>query len=133
MKLFVAILGLLAIVAPRPASASWFESCQMSGRVLHQNQVSRFTWRRTYDIRLSVTSAERTDDNLGRSSYTSCQEYVGTEQSFHVKAPRSANISQGGNLTIIRTAVDGFNTQTGDMSTTVKHSFKRYQAASGER
>ena len=129
MKLLVAIGGLFVLMAPSRADASWFESCQIYGRVIQQSQASR----RTYYVKISVTSSERTDDNLGRTSYTSCEEYVGTEQAFQIEVPRSTRISVGGNLTIARTAVDGFNIKTGDMSTTVKYWFKNYQEVGGER
>ncbi|GHC13383.1 hypothetical protein GCM10010080_31050 [Thermomonas carbonis] len=133
MKQALAFVAILLTVTPGRAIASWFESCELTGTVVNVTSRKKLFGRQPRDVSLSVRAAQRTKDRLGEASYTSCHEHIGTDQQLQIAVPRSTRINVGGILTVVRTAVDGTNINTGETSTTVEFRFVGYQGITSER
>jgi hypothetical protein len=133
MKLSIATSGLLLLVTPCLAIASWFESCELTGFVSEYEPKVGISGAASHDITLTVNSARQTDDERGTSSYISCTEYIGSEQKVSVEIPSAVEIAAGGLLTVTRIAVDFLDSQSGEMLTATDFKFISYRDHQTER
>jgi hypothetical protein len=91
-----------------PASASWFEFCEIEGQVTTV-LVEKHAKSDTYNVTLGVTSAKRAKEH-GDQSYTDCHDYVGKSQTISIHIPNDFGKPQSGDtLTYNWSAFDGFN------------------------
>ena len=119
---------LFLTLLPAQAWASWFESCELQGLVsavspaIPEGSIDR-------SATLTVSSADRSNDNLGKASYSPCWEHIDKE--YKVTVP--AAVQDGDLVTVVRTAVDGTDPGTGTVSRTIKFKFLASEPRRPER
>jgi hypothetical protein len=114
------LLALCVLSAFAPAArASWFEFCDLEGRVesigAPKDEATTLT--------VTIVAARRARE-LGEESYTDCTEHLGTRMDVEIELPAEAGTPANGDVLVFsRSSIDGFDHQGGFLGNQVEFEF----------
>lgn len=116
-------IGLFCLLAPMAAQASWFEFCELEGRIVRAER-DRASGVGAYRIGVLVDAAEVTPA-MRNDAYTDCSEYLAAPPLDAVVVfPRGRRPEPGDTVRFARSAVDGFGEDGRFVGTSVKTRFR---------